>query len=48
MPEHWRTGLITVPRRRDFMPLVDTVNYLTDLFVIGEPLYSSPLQQSAG
>lgn len=44
MPEHWRTGLITVPRRRDFVPLVDMVNYLTDLFVIGEPLYSSPLQ----
>jgi (+)-pinoresinol hydroxylase len=44
LPEHWRTGLITVPRRRDFVPLVDTVNYLTDLFVIGEPLYSSPLQ----
>ena len=43
-PEHWRTGLITVPRRRDFLPLVDTVNYLSDLFVIGEPLYSSPLQ----
>jgi 4-cresol dehydrogenase (hydroxylating) len=44
MPEHWRTGLITVPRRRDFLPLVDMANYLTDLFVIGEPLYSSPLQ----
>lgn len=43
-PEHWRTGLITVPRRADFIPLVDTVNYLSDLFVIGEPLYSSPLQ----
>ena len=42
-PEHWRTGLITVPRRRDFAPLVDMVNYLTDLFVIGEPLYGSPL-----
>ncbi|MET0292020.1 MAG: FAD-binding oxidoreductase [Steroidobacteraceae bacterium] len=44
MPEHWRTGLITVPKRSDFLPLVDMVNYLTDLFVIGEPLYSSPLQ----
>ena len=39
-PEHWRTGLITVPRRRDFIPLVDTVNYLSDLFAIGEPLYT--------
>lgn len=44
-PEHWRTGLITVPRRRDLIPLVDTGNYLTDLFVIGEPLYSSPLDR---
>jgi (+)-pinoresinol hydroxylase len=48
MPEHWRTGLITVPKRRDFLPLVDMVNYLTDLFVIGEPLYSSPLQGLLG
>jgi 4-cresol dehydrogenase (hydroxylating) len=47
-PEHWRTGLITVPKRRDFLPLVDTVNYLTDLFVIGEPLYSSPLNRLLG
>ena len=43
-PEHWRTGLITAPRRRDLIPLIDTVNYLTDLFVIGEPLYGSPLR----
>jgi 4-cresol dehydrogenase (hydroxylating) len=43
-PEHWRTGLITVPKRRDFIALVDTVNYLTDLFIIGEPLYGSPLR----
>jgi 4-cresol dehydrogenase (hydroxylating) len=48
MPEHWRTGLVTVPKRRDFLPLVDMVNYLTDLFVIGEPLYSSPLQALLG
>jgi 4-cresol dehydrogenase (hydroxylating) len=45
LPEHWRTGLITVPRRRDFIPLVATVNYLSDLFVIGEPIYSSPLDR---
>jgi (+)-pinoresinol hydroxylase len=44
-PEHWRTGLITVPRRNDFIPLVGTVNYLSDLFVIGEPIYSSPLDR---
>ena len=43
-PEHWRTGLVTVPKRRDLIPLIDTINYLTDLFVIGEPLYGSPLR----
>ena len=42
-PEHWRNGLITVPKRRDLIPLVKTVNYLTDLFIIGEPWYGSPL-----
>jgi (+)-pinoresinol hydroxylase len=42
-PEHWRNGLVTVPKRHDFIPLVDTVNYLTDLAIIGEPWYGSPL-----
>ena len=42
-PEHWRNGLVTVPKRRDFIPLVDTVNYLTDLAIIGEPWYGNPL-----
>ncbi len=42
-PEHWRNGLITVPKRQDLIPLVKTVNYLTDLFIIGEPWYGSPL-----
>ena len=43
-PEHWRTGLITVPKRGDLAPLVKTVNYLSDLFMIGEPWYGSPLR----
>lgn len=43
MPEHYRTGLITVPRRRDFVKLVDHVNYLSDAGLIGEAVYSSPL-----
>jgi 4-cresol dehydrogenase (hydroxylating) len=47
-PEHWRTGLVTVPKRRDFIPLVKTVNYLTDLFMIGEPWYGSPLRALLG
>jgi 4-cresol dehydrogenase (hydroxylating) len=43
-PEHWRNGLITVPKRRDFIALVETVNYLADLGIIGEPWYGSPLR----
>ncbi|MCP5144220.1 MAG: FAD-binding oxidoreductase [Gammaproteobacteria bacterium] len=47
-PEHYRNGLITVPKRRDFIALVNTVNYLTDLFMIGEPWYGSPLRALLG
>jgi len=47
-PEHWRTGMVTVPRRRDFIGLVKTVNYLSDLFIIGEPWYGSPLRRLMG
>jgi len=42
-PEHWRNGLVTVPKRADLIPLVDTVNYITDLGLAGEPWYGSPL-----
>lgn len=42
-PEHYRSGLITVPRRRDFVALVDHVNYLSDSCMIGEAVYGSPL-----
>ena len=47
-PEHYRTGLITVPKRRDFIPLVRTVNDLSDSFLIGEPVYASPLAALMG
>jgi 4-cresol dehydrogenase (hydroxylating) len=47
-PEHYRTGLITVPKRRDFIQLVKTVNYLSDSFLIGEPVYASPLAALMG
>lgn len=47
-PEHWRNGLVTVPKRRDFIPLVETVNYLADLGLIGEPWYGSPLRALNG
>jgi FAD/FMN-containing dehydrogenase len=46
-PEHWRNGLVTVPKRRDLIPLVDTVNYLTDMSMAGEPWYGSPLMALA-
>ena len=43
MPEYYRTGLITVPKRRDFVKLVEHVNYLSDSSMIGEAVYGSPL-----
>ena len=43
-PEHWRNGLVTVPRRRDLGPLINTVNYLNDLSLTGDPWYGSPLR----
>jgi len=44
LPEYYRTGLITVPKRRDFIKLVEHVNYLSDSFMCGEAVYGSPLQ----
>ncbi len=43
LPEYYRTGAITVPRRRDFVKLVEHVNYLSDSGLIGEVRFSSPL-----
>ena len=47
-PEHWRNGLVTVPKRQDLIPLIDAVNYLCDLSMCGEPWYGSPLMQLMG
>jgi 4-cresol dehydrogenase (hydroxylating) len=47
-PEHWRTGAVLVPKRADLIPLVDTVNYLTDLAIIGEPWYGNGLAALMG
>ena len=47
-PEHWRTGLITVPKRADLIGLVNMVNYMSDLFMCGEPWYGSPLRALMG
>lgn len=47
-PEYYRTGLITVPRRRDFIKLVEHVNFLSDSSLIGEAVYGSPLARLMG
>lgn len=47
-PAFYRTGLITVPRRRDFVTLVEHVNYLSDSSLIGEAVYGSPLARLMG
>ncbi len=44
LPEYYRTCLITVPKRRDFVKLVEHVNYLNDSGLIGEVEYGSPLR----
>ena len=47
-PEHWRNGLVEVPKRADFIPLVEAVNYLSDLSMCGEPWYGSGLMPLVG
>jgi len=47
-PEHYRYGMITVPKRHDFIELVRHVNYLSDSFLIGEAVYGSPLMAMMG
>ena len=42
-PEYYRTGLITVPRRRDLIKLVEHTNYLSDSGLVGELRFASPL-----
>ena len=43
-PDFYRTGLVTVPKRRDFIKLVEICNYLNDSMLAGEIVYASPLQ----
>ena len=47
-PEHYRTGLILVPKRRDLIPAIKIVNYLSDSHMIGEVFYESPLRALLG
>lgn len=42
MPETYLTGTVTVPRYRDFAPLIREISYLEDSFLTGIPMYSSP------
>jgi hypothetical protein len=42
-PEAYRRTTVYVPRRRDIVPLVDHVNYLENLGLIGMPGFGSPL-----
>ncbi len=45
-PEAYRSGTVSVLRRKDLIALVDHVNYLENLGLIGMPNYGSPLGQS--
>jgi 4-cresol dehydrogenase (hydroxylating) len=47
-PESYLSGIVTVPRRRDLIPLVEHVNYLEDSGLIGQPEYASPLGGGLG
>jgi len=42
-PEAYISGTVFAPRRQDLIPLVDIVNYLEHLGVIGMPNYGSPM-----
>jgi 4-cresol dehydrogenase (hydroxylating) len=42
-PEAYQTSVVTVPRRRDIVPLIDLVNELEHQSLIGMPEYGSPL-----
>jgi 4-cresol dehydrogenase (hydroxylating) len=45
-PEAYRRGMVFVPKRRDIVALVDHVNYLENLGLIGMPGFRSPLGQA--
>jgi 4-cresol dehydrogenase (hydroxylating) len=42
-PEAYRRGTVLVPKRRDIVPLVEHVNHLENLGLIGMPGFRSPL-----
>ena len=42
-PDAYLSGIVSVPKRQDLIPLVDVVNYLENSSYIGQPRYRSPL-----
>ena len=42
-PEAYISGIVTVPKRNDIIPLVDIVNHLEHTGLIGHPRYGSPI-----
>ncbi|MBR8464216.1 FAD-binding oxidoreductase [Campylobacter sp. faydin G-24] len=47
-PEHYALINVTTPLREDIIPMVEILNYLEDSFIIGWPLYRSPLNPPHG
>ncbi|PSM53076.1 FAD/FMN-containing dehydrogenase [Campylobacter blaseri] len=47
-PEFYALYSLTTPRREDIIPMVEILNYLEDSFIIGWPLYRSPLNPPHG
>jgi 4-cresol dehydrogenase (hydroxylating) len=45
MPEYFRTGILTVPKRMDLIALVKLVSYMVDLQMVASTWYGSPLRQ---
>jgi 4-cresol dehydrogenase (hydroxylating) len=47
-PEAYRQGTVFVPKRRDIVALVDHVNYMENLGLIGMPGFRSPIGATRG
>lgn len=47
-PEYYLLLSLTMPNRDDLIPAVEILNYLEDSFIVGWPLYRSPLNPPHG
>lgn len=47
-PEYYALLSLTAPMREDIIPIVENLNYLEDSFIVGWPLYRSPLNPPYG